>query len=237
MILANSITLGILTGVSIDHPLRALCETIDRLTLVVLVVDVLLTIMVKRAGVLRSGWDLFDIVVTAVSIVPVLQAFAALRTFRAVRLLRLLSFIPNGRATIDGLFVAMRSMTTTMIIIGVVYYIFVILFTSLFGDVDPVHFGTLGSTAISLYEVMVYYGADPEVMGKLTNDVPSSWLLFIPFVFITSYALLNMFIGIIAAALEMEMMKDDEGAAALVRLEAKVDTLTTRLDEALARLN
>ncbi len=236
-IVVNSVILGMLTAIPEEGPLFAACETIDELTLSILILDVLLTIFVKRLAVLRSGWDMFDISVTVVSLFPLLQALSALRAFRIVRIIRLLKFLPNGGAIINGIYAAMRSMTTMVVILGIVFYIFVVLCTTLFRGIDPIHFGDLGLTTISLYEVMVYYGADPEVMHLVTTEMPWSWLIFIPFIFLTSFAIFNMFIGLVTTAMETEMHKNEaEDGATLLRLETKVDALATRLDELLTRL-
>ena len=236
-ILVNAISLGVLTEVREAGPVLTIFEAIDQVTVALLIMDALLTIVVKRLGVFRSGWDMFDITVTAVSVVPFLQAFSALRAFRTVRLLRLLTFIPHGRATVDGLFAAMRSMTSTLIMVLVVFYIFIILCTMLFRDLDPAHFGTLGLSAESLYEVAVYYGADPEVMKGLTHEHPWTWFIFVPFIFLTSFALLNMFIGVLTAAIDSEMQKDaSETNVELERIEGKLDALAARLEEVLGRL-
>lgn len=84
---------------------------------------------------------------------------------------------------------------------------------------------------------MVYYGADPEVMHLVTTEMPWSWLIFIPFIFLISFAIFNMFIGLVTTAMETEMRKDvAEDGAALLRLETKVDALATGLDELLTHL-
>src|SRR5437870_4153117 len=96
-VLVNSIVLGAITEVPKGAPIALRLAQIDNALLALLLVDVALCIAVKGRRVLRSGWDLFDITVTVVSISPNVGMMSAFRVLRVIRVLRLISFIPHGR--------------------------------------------------------------------------------------------------------------------------------------------
>jgi voltage-gated sodium channel len=60
---------------------------------------------------------------------------------------------------------------------------------------------------------------------------PWAWLVFVPFVVIASFGLLNLFIGVLAAAVRDQLDAERSGRdrAQIDRLEAKVDALTEAL--------
>ena len=236
-ILINSAALGVIASLAPGDPWVDTFEAVDKVTLAVLILDSLLCIIVKRSRVLRDGWDMFDIGVVAVSLFPMLQSFSALRAFRTIRLLRLLAIVPNGRATVDALFRAIRNMGAALIVMAVVYYIFMIICTTLFRDADPDRFGDLGKSAISLYQLMVFFGADSDVTRRVTSVIPWSWLVFVPFTLLASFTLLNLVIGVFVSAVDSEMQqeiaRDNEE---LARIEQKVDALVTRVEELLNRV-
>ena len=146
-VLVNSIVLGAITEIPKGTMLALRLGQLDNALLALLLVDVALCIAVKRRRVLNNGWDLFDITVTVVSISPSVGMLSAFRVLRVIRVLRLISFIPHGRATVDALIRALRYMSASFIVLGVVFYSFVVIITNLFRDVDPVHYGTLGRSA------------------------------------------------------------------------------------------
>src|SRR5204862_7717082 len=131
-VLVNSIVLGAITEVPRGTPTALRLAEIDNALLALLLVDVALCIAVKGRRVLRSGWDLFDITVTVVSISPNVGMMSAFRVLRVIRVLRLISFIPHGRATVDALLGALRNMGASFIVLGVVFYSFVVIVTNLF---------------------------------------------------------------------------------------------------------
>ena len=231
VVFANSILLGLLTEVAESSSTEAVFAQLDNAMLAVLVLDSVLCIVVRGRTVLRRPWDLFDILVTLIAVVPQIEMLSALRVLRVVRVLRLLSFVPHGRATVDALFAAMRNMTAAFAVMGVVFYSVVIISTNLFRDVDPVHYGTLGRSAIHLYAIMVSFGNDPEAIVPVVSVIPWAWLVFVPFVVIASFGLLNLFIGVLAAAVRDQLDAERAGRerAHMDRLEAKLDALTAAI--------
>lgn len=236
-ILLNSAALGFIASLAQGDPRIDTFEIIDKLTLAVLILDSALCIVVKRSRVLTNGWDLFDIGVVAISLVPLLQSLSALRAFRTIRLLRLVAIVPNGRATVDALFRAIRNMGAAIIMMAIVFYIFMIICTTFFRQVDPDQFGDLGKSAISLYQLMVFFGTDSDVTHRVTTAIPWAWLVFAPFTFLASFTLLNLVIGVFVSAVDDELKRDiSEENAELVRIEQKVDALAESIAELLNRV-
>jgi voltage-gated sodium channel len=226
-ILVNAIVLGALTELPEGSPDTFWLERLDTILLAILVADVLLTIAAKRTRVLRSGWDVFDITVTLVSVVPHVEMLSALRVLRILRVLRLVSFIPHGRATVDALLRAMHTMMAAFVVLSVVFYSFVVIATNLFRDIDPERYGSLGRAATHVYSFMVTFGADLDA-EPVIREAPWSLFVFAPFIFVASFGMLNLIIAILVVALREQM---DSSALRkeqqrLDRIEQKVDAIT-----------
>jgi voltage-gated sodium channel len=179
---------------------------------------------------LHSGWDIFDIAVTLVSVIPSFGMLSAFRAPRLIRILRLISFIPHGQAMVDALLGALRNMAAAFVVMGVVFYSFVVITTNLFRDVDPVHYGTLGRSAAHHYMVMVSLGSSLESESVLTG-MPWALPLFAAFIIVASFGLLNMFIAVLVAALKEQLEQETirEERARFDRLEQKLDALAVQL--------
>jgi voltage-gated sodium channel len=231
VVLVNSTVLGAVAEVAEGSRIATRLDVADDVLLCILVADVLLCLAVKRWAVLNSGWDIFDITVTLVSVVPNIGMLSAFRVLRVIRVLRLISFVPHGRAMVDALLHALRNMVTAFVVLGVVFYSFVVITTSLFRDEDLVHYGTLGRTAAHLYTVMVNLGSGLDTEAVLDGN-PWALPLYAAFIIVASFGLLNMFIAVLVAALKEQLEADQmrEERARFDRLERKLDALAASIE-------
>jgi len=226
-VLANAIVLGLIAEGRPDTITEYRLELADQGLLALLVADAMLCILVRGRAVWRSGWDMFDIGVTLISVVPSFGTFSTFRVLRTVRVLRLISFIPNSRAMVDAMLGALRNMAAAFVVLGVVFYSFVVIVTSLFHVIDPAHYGTLARSAAHLYTVMVTLGSglDSEIVF---DDRPWVLPIYGAFIVVASFGLMNMFIAVLVAALREELEKDtiQEERARFDRLERQIAALT-----------
>jgi len=231
VIFVNSVLLGVLTAVPADSADWDILSGINAALLGWMVLDVGLCIVVKGRAVLRGGWDIFDITVTLLSLVPRIETLSALRVLRVLRVLRLISFLPNVRATVEALFGALRNMAAAFTVLAVVFYCFMIIATNLFREIDAAHYGTLGLTAIYLYATMASFGSNLEAVLPVVRKAPWAWLVFAPFLMVTSFGLLNLFVAVIVAALRERLDRKNtlRERRRFQRLEAKIDALSERL--------
>ena len=231
VVLGNSIVLGAIVEAPEGSQWAARLDAADAMLLAVLVIDVTLCIAVKRRAVLHNGWDMFDIVVTLVSIVPNVGMLSTFRVLRTVRVLRLISFVPHGREMVDALLHALRTMITAFIVLAVVFYSFVVITTSLFRDEDPTHYGSLGRAAAHLYTVMVSLGSNLDTEAVLGGN-PWALPIYGAFIIVASFGLMNMFIAVLVAALKQQLEAEQmrEERARFDRLERKLDELAAAIE-------
>ncbi|WP_048470570.1 ion transporter [Mycolicibacterium chlorophenolicum] len=86
-IVANA---GVFVWGLIDHHHERLAETIEHGILALFIVELVVTMAVQRAAFWRNPWHVFDVVVIAASLLPLLPGAAVLRVARLAKTAKLL---------------------------------------------------------------------------------------------------------------------------------------------------
>jgi voltage-gated sodium channel len=73
-------------------------------------------------------------------------------------------------------------------------------------------FGTIGASAYTLFQIMTLESWSMGVVRPTMELFPYAWVFFVPFIIVTSFAVLNLFIGIIVDAMQTAHATEDEEA-------------------------
>jgi voltage-gated sodium channel len=222
LIMLNAVTLGLETSQSIMARFGSLLTVLDRMIIAIFVVEILSRFIVQRSAFFRDGWNLFDTFVVGIALAPATAGFSVLRALRVLRLLRLITAVPALQRVVGGLIGALPGMGSILLLIALVFYVSAVMAVNLYGREFPELFGTLGTSLYTLFTIMTLEGWTNDVVNPIMDKHPYAWLFFIPFIVITTFWVLNLFIGIIVNAMqeehakaEAEMMHDE--TAPLVR--------------------
>lgn len=244
LILVNAITLGLETDQSITARYGGLLHWVDRIILVLFSIELLLKFYVYRFRFFRSGWNLFDLAIVAIAWAPTSGALTVLRALRILRVLRLISVVPQLRRVVSAIGHSIPGMVSVVGVLGLIFYVASVLATKLFGTYpDPnmqEWFGSIGASAYTLFQIMTLESWSMGVVRPTMELFPWAWSFFIPFIIITSFAVLNFFIGIIVDSMQIvqkqeETISDEENKHITMReyklLKEQLDLLTTKLGE------
>jgi voltage-gated sodium channel len=229
LILLNAVTLGLETVPEAVARYGGLLVLLDRLILAVFVIELLAKILVYRLAFLRDPWRVFDLIVVGIALVPATGSLSVLRALRILRVLRLISIVPSLRRVVTGFIAALPGMGSIVLLLGLVFYVFAVMATKLYGASFPQLFGGIASSLFTLFQVMTLEGWADGVVRPVMEVYPSAWLFFIPFIVATSFTVLNLFIGVIVSAMEEEhaaeetaerLERKDDQAAILAELKA-----------------
>jgi len=244
LIFMNAITLGLETDQSITARYGGLLHWIDRIILVLFSIELLLKFYVYRSRFFRSGWNLFDLAIVTIAWVPASGALTVLRALRILRVLRLISVVPQLRRVVSAIGHSIPGMVSVVGVLGLIFYVASVLATKLFGTYpDPnmqEWFGSIGASAYTLFQIMTLESWSMGVVRPTMELFPWAWSFFIPFIIITSFAVLNFFIGIIVDSMQIvqkqeETINDEENKHITMReyklLKEQLDLLTTKLGE------
>lgn len=202
-ILANAVVFGLETSPAVMRAAGSLLEALDRLLLALFVVELGLRLLAHRSRFFRDPWSVFDLIVVAIGMLPAAESLTALRTLRVLRLLRLISLVPQLRVVVSGLLAAIPGMFAITTLLMLLFYVSAVIATKLFAATAPQWFGDLGATMFTLFQIMTLEG-----WADIANDVmlhePMAWLFFVPFILVTTFTILNLFIAVIVGAMENE---------------------------------
>lgn len=209
LILLNAVILGAVTYTEPGSELRTTLELVDGAITWIFVAEIALKMIAMRLDFFKSGWNWFDFIVVTISVLPGAGAFSALRAFRVLRILRLLRVVPMMKSITEALFKALPGMGAILAVLGLVTYVGAVMATMMYGrSEDPeviALFGDLQSSAFTLFQVMTMDGWRNEVVQKVMDDGhPYAWIFFLTFIFLASFAILNLFIALIVEALQAE---------------------------------
>lgn len=204
LIFINAVTLGLETSPTAVAAAGGLLTTIDRIILAVFVFELLARFAVYRLAFFRDPWRIFDLLVVGVALIPATGSLSVLRALRILRVLRLISIVPSLRRVVTGFITALPGMGSIILLLGLVFYVFAVMATKLYGQSFPDRFGDIGASLYTLFQVMTLEGWSDGVVRPVMEVYPTAWLFFIPFIVATSFTVLNLFIGVIVSAMEEE---------------------------------
>jgi voltage-gated sodium channel len=229
VICINAVTLGMETSPSIMDAAGDWLIALDRAILAIFVGELLAKLAVYRLRFFRSGWNIFDFVIVGISLMPATGNLSVLRALRILRVLRLLSVVPDLRKVIEALLRAVPGMSSIVAVLLLVFYVSSVLATKLFGMVDhpgdpndlmQEWFGTIGASMYSLFQIMTLESWSMGIVRPTMELYPWSWVFFVPFIVLTSFAVLNLFIAIIVNAMHTQHEAEQEEQRATGRMAA-----------------
>lgn len=204
LIFINAVTLGLETSPTAVAAFGGALAVADSAILAIFVFELLARFVVYRFDFFRDPWRIFDLLVVGVALIPATGSLSVLRALRILRVLRLISIVPSLRRVVTGFITALPGMGSIILLLALVFYVFAVMATKLYGAAFPDRFGDLGASLYTLFQVMTLEGWSDGVVRPVMEVYPTAWLFFIPFIVATSFTVLNLFIGVIVSAMEEE---------------------------------
>jgi len=227
LVVVNAIILGLETSSAVMAAAGSLIKALDAIILSVFVVELLLRFYVHRLRFFHDPWRIFDFVVVGIALIPASAGFSVIRALRVLRILRLLSVIPSLRKVVTGLIAALPGMGSIVVLMLLVFYIFSVMATKLFGQAFPAWFGSLGAAAYSLFQIMTLESWSMGIVRPVMERFPQAWIFFITFIMSTTFTVLNLFIGIIVSAMQRE--HEEEAAEDRSQLHSDQEQMTAEM--------
>ena len=196
LIIFNSITIGMETSSAIMNSFGNTLLLIDKIILAIFVLEITLKLYAYGFSFFKSGWNIFDFSIVAIALLPASGTLAVLRSLRIFRSLRLLKNLPKLRFIVEALLHSLPSLGWIFVLLALVFYVFAVIGTKLFGAAYPEWFGNLGASMFSLFQIMTLEGW-VEISRAVMKDFPLANIYFIIFILLASYTTLNIFIAIV----------------------------------------
>ena len=225
VILFNAAILGLETSKPAMEMAGPLIVTLDQICLAIFVVEIAAKLTARGFGFFKRGWNIFDFVIVGISLIPAAQGLSVLRALRILRLLRVLSVTPSLRRVVEGLMSALPGMGSVFLLTGLIFYIAAVMSTKLFGEAFPEWFGTLGRSGYSLFQIMTLESWSMGIVRPVMEVYPYAWAFFVPFILITTFAVVNLVVGLIVNSMQDAHHEED------------VEKTDSYRDEVMARLD
>lgn len=237
LIIINAFTLGLETNSDLMRDYGAAFHFFDNLVIAIFTVEIALKLYVYRLPFFKVGWNIFDFVIVVISLMPHAGPFAILRALRILRLLRLITLVPQMRNVIGALFHAIPGMASIIGVLFILMYVFAVLGSQFFGQSPDeemqFYFGNVSHSMYTMFQLITL--EDWTDVANTTIEIyPWAWIYFVVFIILTSFAVLNLFIGIIVDALNIvkgeDLKSEEEDMRAEIRaLGSKIDALQADL--------
>tara|TARA_B110000483_G_scaffold20327_1_gene22645 strand:- start:2624 stop:3412 length:789 start_codon:yes stop_codon:yes gene_type:complete len=232
LILINAIVLGLETSPSVVLSYGNLLSLLDTVILVVFIIEIAIKMVYRGLGFFKNGWNVFDFLVVSIALIPASGPFAVVRALRILRVLRLLSMVPQMRTVVQAFIVAIPGMLSIVALILLIFYVSAVLATNLFGQDFPVWFGHIGRSMYSLFQIMTLESWSMGIVRPIMKLYPYAWVFFVPFILLTSFAVINLFIGVIVDSMQSQHRQvSNELITESSLIEEKLDTVEQEIGE------
>ncbi len=248
VILLAGIIVGIQTYPEMEAQFGSVLNVLDSIILWIFVFEVVVKILAEGKqpwNYFTDPWNVFDFIIVAVCFLPFDSSFVAvLRLARILRVFKLVTSLPKLQMIVGALLKSIPSMGYVGLLLVLLFYIYGAMATFIFSENDPVHFGNLQMSMLSLFRVITLedwtdimyinmYGCDHPIWGydaaagctKPNGLGLAACLFFVSFVLIGTMIVLNLFIGVIMTG--MDEMKAESDKEEKLKRQAKGEASLT----------
>lgn len=203
LVILNALTLGLEAIPAAAARYGEWLGIVDRTLLGIFVVEILVKLAAHGTRFFRSGWNVFDLTVISIALLPATGSLSVLRALRILRILRVVSAVPKLRFMVETLARSMPGLGSILLLLGIFIYVFAVMGTKLYGSDFPQWFGSLWLAVFSLFQIMTLEGW-ADIAREVMAIRPLAWLYFVAYILIATFTALNLFIGMIVKAMESE---------------------------------
>lgn len=247
LIIINAITIGLETSPQIVGAFGTWLLGIDNYILGLFCLEIVFKLLVYRHKFFTDPWNIFDVFIIGIALVPASGPLHILRTLRILRTIRLVKNIPKLRMIIESLILSIPSIGWIVVLLLLIFYIFAVIGTDLYGAAFPEYFGSMAQSFFTLFQIMTLESWSSGIARPMMEKLPNSYLFFVPFILLATYTTLNVFIAVVVNTMnevnrkalkeEEKILRDllqeehDEVMINLRSLNRKFQKLEKRLDE------
>jgi voltage-gated sodium channel len=232
MIVLSGIVVGFQTYPAFDDTtsLGKAADLIQNIILWIFVAEIAMKIAAcgnRPWDYFRRGWNLFDFAIVVVCFLPLGASFATVfRLARLLRTLRMVTILPRLQVLVGALLKSIPSLGYIGLLLGLHFYVYACAGTFLFGQNDPVRFGSLHTTMLTLFQVLTLEGWNDVLATQFNGsaiEYSDAWkaiaqqksphfqshaqpiaaaIYFVSFIMLGTMIMLNLFTGVIIGSIE-----------------------------------
>ena len=234
IIALNAVILGLETSAVVTARFGGLLYIGDLVCLSIFVAEIGAKIYARGPRFFRDPWGLFDFFIVSIALLPATQGFSVLRALRILRVLRVITVAPRLRRVVEGFITALPGMGSVFLLMALIFYIGAVMATKLFGATFPEWFRTLGRSGYSLFQIMTLESWSMGIVRPVMEVFPWAWAFFVPFIMVTTFAVVNLLVGLIVNSMqdahhEEDAQKTDDYRDEVIK---RLDAIEAKLERA-----
>ena len=234
VIIASALLIGVKTY-QLPSWVKPLLDGLDLLITLIFLVEISIRFLgePQKRAFFRNGWNVFDTLIVFISLIPIDDTDSALvaRLVRVFRVLRMVSIVPELRLLLNSIIAALPRLGYVAALIFIIFYIYAAAGSLFFDRINPELWGNISIAMLTLFRVMTFEDWT-DVMYETMDVYSWSWVFYLTFIFLTTFAFLNMVIGIVVSVLEEEQSKldtEDPNRTSLANLKDELTEIRTSL--------
>ena len=172
IIIVNALILGLETNINIMKWYSWYFLLLENVFLGIYLFELGAKVYSLRMEYFKSSWNIFDLIVILSSLIAwivketvdltvgvsklcsIIRVFRAVRTIRFLKELKDVNYLKSLQLIIETIFSSFPTIGTIGVLAGVFLYVCAVASVILFGDINPYKFGSIGKSAVSLFEVI-----------------------------------------------------------------------------------
>ena len=247
---------GILVGIETNNDLvedyQSLFHMIDQTIKYIFLAEILIRFTAKCKKPLEfvsDGWNIFDSILVIATFLPFGSYPFILRVLRLLRFSRIFRRVPQLRMIIISLIQSIKPIGFVGLILVLLIYIYGVVGKTAFSENDPVHFGSLGISMVSLVQAATFedwsdlmyiqmygcnnygYESTPEKCTSPSKMPNFSIFYFISFIIISGLIIINFVIGVIIQSMsdsKEKLRKMEELSSTLKNIDFIVKNIRSK---------
>ena len=244
VIIINAAALFMMTSPYLYEKYGFWLEKIDQYALIFFMCEVTIRMWVKKADFFRCSWNIFDLLIIIISILPQTGFLTVLRAFRILRVVRLVRFLPNMQFLLMSLRSAAPGVLSIIFFMSLSFLIFSLIAFNLYSEVESKCFITITETLHTMLQLILDINWI-NIIKPIEIQFPHSNYFFVFYIVVMKFTLLNLFFGLIINSMQsasekeskntVDILKTNIEAATIIEtemernLEHRVDTLTEEI--------
>ena len=202
LIIVNAVILGLETSPKVMELVGRELQLFDQVVIVIFCIELGLRVYAKGLQFFRDPWGIFDFTVVAITLVPSNEVLTVLRSLRELRVFRAVSTVPRLRRVVAALLHAVPGVGAIIVLLLLVFYVFSVITTKIFGKNFPDWFGSIDESMFTLFQIMTLESWSMGIVRPVMEIYPWAGILFVVFIVLSSFTVLNFFIAIIIDSMQ-----------------------------------
>jgi hypothetical protein len=240
-ILMNALMMGVATfdfveeNEDIDH----VFTQVDQTFLIIFTIEASMQLFYLGLSLFSDSWLIFDLAIVVLS--WSFESLQIVRAFRIFRAFRLITRVKPLRDLVLAIGAVLPRMYAIAALLLLVFYIFSVLFTELFSDLELErdYFGTLDKSLFTCMEMMTLEWGEVCRTVMLTHKW--AWAPLLAFIAITGFIVFNLIVAVVCDAVavtekttrQMDGYEEDNTEIKIIEAQERIDLLQSHINDML----